>query len=562
MSALNKNNFSIPTQIQAKAIPIALSGKDVIATAQTGTGKTLAFGIPLISHLLNNTQDCALIMAPTRELAAQVVEMFKKIIDPRSRELSVGLLVGGDSITQQIVHLKKNKPRLIVGTPGRINDHINRRNLNLSNTRFLVLDEMDRMLDMGFSIAIDEILKYLPEKRQTLMFSATLPSTALNMAKRYLVEPVRIEVEQVNSQPNLISQETVKLSESEKYDHLLIQLDQRGGSIIIFVKTKINADKIAKKLQQLNHEAVAIHGDLRQSKRNSVIKSFRDRKNRIMVATDVAARGLDIPHIEHVINYDLPHCAEDYVHRIGRTGRAGATGSALNLVSPSDERRWGAIDKLLNPDNHKSTRASSGRGNGRIGSYSKSSSSGSRGSSSNFGFKNKGNFGEKREFERRDGNTGGDTRGGGIFGKKPYSKTRSTEGSGNEGNRRTGFGERSGFSGGNKSGSRGNSNYKGSSDFRGGDSRSGNEGNRRTGFGERSGFSGGNKSGSRGNSNYKGSNDFRGGDSRSNDGNRRSETRGDGGNRGNSSGRGDSNYKDFGDSKFDRNNDMNKKFGK
>lgn len=379
MKSLDKNNFSTPTQIQAKAIPVAISGKDVIATAQTGTGKTLAFGIPLVSHLLNNTTDCALVMTPTRELAAQVVDMFKKIIDTKNNGLNTALLVGGDSIMQQITNLKKNKPRLIVGTPGRINDHINRKSLSLKNARFLVLDEMDRMLDMGFSIAIDEILEYLPEKRQTLMFSATLPNSALSMAKKYLVDPVRIEVEQVNSQPNLINQETIKLSESEKYDHLLVQLDQREGSIIVFVKTKINADKIAKKLQQINHIAVAIHGDLRQSKRNSVIKGFREKRTRIMIATDVAARGLDIPHIEHVINYDLPHCAEDYVHRIGRTGRAGASGSALNLVTPSDERRWIAIDKLLNPGKYKQQ---------KVGSRNQQSRSGS----SKFGSKNNGDF--------------------------------------------------------------------------------------------------------------------------------------------------------------------------
>jgi superfamily II DNA/RNA helicase len=283
------------------------------------------------------------------------MEVLKKMVGSNSG-INLGLLVGGDSISKQLHHLETRKPRIIVGTPGRINDHLERRSINFHNTRFLVLDETDRMLDMGFSIAIDKILSHVPQERQTLLFSATLPGNILKLAKKYLSDPVHIAIGPTASPATRIKQETIHVSEAEKYNNLLIQLDQREGSIIVFVKTKIGADRIAKNLRLLKHEASAIHGDLRQRERDSVIRAFRARKNRIMVATDVAARGLDIPHIEHVINYDLPHCAEDYIHRIGRTARAGAEGSALNLVAPQDGKKWSAIYRLLNP-NEKHDRA-------------------------------------------------------------------------------------------------------------------------------------------------------------------------------------------------------------
>ncbi len=342
---LIKLNFNTPTPIQSEAIPVALEGRDVLGTSQTGTGKTGAFAIPLISHLLNNPSESALVVAPTRELALQVLEVLKKFT-PSNSKIRSCLLIGGNSIGEQLAQLKQS-PRIIVGTPGRINDHIIRNNDRFKNTRFLVLDEVDRMLDMGFDVQIDKILSVLPKKRQTLMFSATLPDNIQKLSAQYLNDPVRIAMKSLYLPEKQISQETLKIGEKDKYSQLLMQIDQREGSIIIFIKTKIEADKMAAKLRALNHTADAMHGDLRQRQRDRVIKYFKNKKNRIMVATDVAARGLDIPHIEHVINYDLPHCPEDYVHRIGRTARAGATGSAINFVSPQDEKRWKAICRLI-----------------------------------------------------------------------------------------------------------------------------------------------------------------------------------------------------------------------
>jgi ATP-dependent RNA helicase DeaD len=348
LKKLAELNFTTPTPIQSESIPVALKGRDILGTAQTGTGKTAAFGIPLISHLLNNPEDTALVMAPTRELAWQVMDNLRKMLSANSK-INLALLIGGEQINKQFGQLKAN-PRIVVGTPGRINDHLIRKSLKLNKMRFLVLDETDRMLDMGFGIQIDEILESAPMDRQTLLFSATLPKNILKLSSNYLKDPVRISAGSLNTPIAQIKQETIKVSESEKYDQLLEQLDKREGSIIVFVKTKSGADKMARKLRSIEHTADAIHGDLRQNQRDKVIKLFRSKKSRIMVATDVAARGLDIPHIEHVINYDLPFSPEDYIHRIGRTGRAGADGAALNFVSPDDGKRWRAICRLLNPE--------------------------------------------------------------------------------------------------------------------------------------------------------------------------------------------------------------------
>lgn len=348
LRALAKLNFTTPTPIQAAAIPPAMAGKDILGTAQTGTGKTGAFGIPLISHLLAHPEDTALVMTPTRELAAQVIDMLEKLLGQQN-SIRTALLIGGESMPKQLRQLQA-RPRLIVGTPGRINDHLQRRSVKFNTVRFLVLDETDRMLDMGFGIQIDKILTHMPQQRQTLLFSATLPANILKLSGKYLNEPVRIATESIHAPASRIKQETIQLAETEKYEQLLLQLRQREGSIIVFVKTKWGADKMARKLRTLHHTADAIHGDLRQNQRDKAIRAFRNRENRIMVATDIAARGLDIPHIEHVINYDLPQCPEDYIHRIGRTARAGAEGAAVNLVTPQDRKKWNAISRLLNPN--------------------------------------------------------------------------------------------------------------------------------------------------------------------------------------------------------------------
>jgi superfamily II DNA/RNA helicase len=341
-------NYTTPTPIQAQAIPLAMAGKDVLGTAQTGTGKTAAFAIPMITRLLASPRGGALVLSPTRELATQILDVVQQLLGTRST-LQAVLLIGGDSMPKQIAQLR-GRPRIIVGTPGRINDHLERGTLMLGDTSFLVLDETDRMLDMGFGIQIDRILKFLPQTRQTLMFSATLPKEILAMSSRYLVKPERVAVGEVNKVAVKIQQDIVHVTDGSKYDELTKQLKARTGSIVIFVKTKRSADRICIRLSKDGFKADTIHGDLHQRKRERVIQGFRDQKFRILVATDVASRGLDIPHIEHVINYDLPQVPEDYIHRIGRTARAGAEGSALCLISPDDSLKWRDIHKLLYPN--------------------------------------------------------------------------------------------------------------------------------------------------------------------------------------------------------------------
>lgn len=345
---LHHMQFITPTPIQAQAIPHALLGRDVLGSAQTGTGKTGAFGIPLVTRLLSNPRGSALVMTPTRELATQVMEQLQAMLGKRSK-IKTALLIGGESMPKQLQQLR-NRPRLFVGTPGRINDHLERGSLMLHDTGFLVLDETDRMLDMGFTVQIEKVMKFMPKTRQTMLFSATLPKNIVKISEKYLNDPVRVAVSATSSPAANIKHDVVRVNDDEKHGRLLSELDARNGSIILFMKTKYGTEKMATKLSKAGHSADAIHGDLRQNKRDQVIADFRDKKYRILVATDVAARGLDIPHIEHVINYDLPQCAEDYIHRIGRTARAGAEGSAMCLVTPSDDVKWKAINRLMNPD--------------------------------------------------------------------------------------------------------------------------------------------------------------------------------------------------------------------
>ena len=340
--------FKTPTPIQSQSIPISLEGKDVLGTAQTGTGKTLAFTIPMLNKLLKDKQAMALIICPTRELATQVMETVLKL---NIREIGIGnaLLIGGESMQKQLRQLKK-RARIIVGTPGRINDHIERKSLNLSKVNYLVLDETDRMLDMGFTPQIEVILKFIPKDHQTLLFSATLPENILKISQKYLNNPERVSVGSLSTPIEKIKQETFQITADKKYHELINQLVERSGSILVFVKTKHGADKIVKRLKYDGHKADAIHGNLRQSKRDRVIRGFRNGNSRILIATDVAARGLDIPVIKHVINYDLPQVPEDYIHRIGRTGRAGKDGSALTFLTNNDRSMWRSIQKLIDPD--------------------------------------------------------------------------------------------------------------------------------------------------------------------------------------------------------------------
>ncbi len=348
--ALHLMNFTQPTPIQEQAIPLVLQHRDVMACAQTGTGKTGAFSIPMLTQLIDKPQMNALILAPTRELALQINEVITKLtaFTPRIRP---ALLIGGLPMARQLRALSL-KPRIIVATPGRLVDHLQQRNLSLHNHSFLVLDEADRMLDMGFAPQLKEILRHLPKERQTLLFSATLPTEIMKLAQNYLQDPAHIAIETTEQSQPKIAHTVIETTGEHKNDVLLDQLNTRIGSIIIFAKTKHRTDRLAKYLAKFGHSVTRIHGDRSQSQRESALLGFRNGTFRILVATDIAARGIDVPHIAHVINYDLPQVPEDYVHRIGRTARAGATGEALCLLVPEEHLQWRRIVKLyLKHDN-------------------------------------------------------------------------------------------------------------------------------------------------------------------------------------------------------------------
>ena len=394
MDSIAKINFKTPTPIQAQAIPVALDGKDILGTAQTGTGKTAAFGIPLINFLLKTKKDTALIMTPTRELATQVMQSMTNLIGRGN--IRTALLIGGDSMQKQLKQMRRN-PRLIVGTPGRINDHIKRNTLRLNNTTFLVLDESDRMLDMGFTPQINQVLETVPKKHQTLLFSATLPKNIIRLAEKYLNNPVRISAGSTSTPIEKIKQEVIHVKDGDKYNQLIKEIYNRQGSILIFVKTRRNAEKMVKRLKYDDHDADAIHGNLRQNKRDRVIKAFRNNHFRILVGTDVASRGLDIPAIKHVINYDIPQVPEDFIHRIGRTARAGADGSALSFVGVEDRFKWNAIQRLVDPNFRSETKDERNRKKRRRRSFDRI---GRRGKNR---FRDKNNK-ENTRFEKNDNN--------------------------------------------------------------------------------------------------------------------------------------------------------------
>ncbi len=348
MQSITRMHFKIPTPIQAQAIPPALLGKDILGTAQTGTGKTLCYGITCINKLLNDRVANALIICPTRELAVQIGDVLNGLIE-NSMNIKSAVLIGGESMQKQLKQLQR-RPRLIIGTPGRLNDHLKRKSLKLHQSYFLVLDETDRMLDMGFTPQIEQILKFVPKKHQTLLFSATLPQNILKITERYLNDPIRIRVGSTTTPISKIKQEVIQLNEGEKYNKLLEELYKRKGSILVFVKTKRNADKMADRLHNDGHRCDCMHGNLRQSKRQKTLIAFRSGQIRILISTELAARGLDVPSIQHVINYHLPQVPEDFIHRIGRTARAGAEGCALTFITPNDRQMWNGIQRLIDPN--------------------------------------------------------------------------------------------------------------------------------------------------------------------------------------------------------------------
>lgn len=344
LKSLDNMKFIKPTPIQVKAIPLALKQQDLVGVAQTGTGKTAAFSIPILEKLLADEQAKALILAPTRELAVQITHFLRDLIG--KMPIQVTLLIGGVPLKRQAKLLKKH-PRIIVATPGRLLDHLKSRKVNLDQCKILVLDEADRMLDMGFSPQLRDIRRFLPRHRQTMLFTATKTQDMAKLANEYVHKPVEVSVGENMKPVKKIVQSVIETPQYLKQQVLLEQLQKRDGSILIFLRTKHRTDKLAKFLRNNKFKVARIHGDRTQGQRESAIEGFRSGEYRILVATDIAARGLDINNIAHVINYDLPQQPEDYVHRIGRTARNGAGGESLCLVTPEDKKTWKSIEKLI-----------------------------------------------------------------------------------------------------------------------------------------------------------------------------------------------------------------------
>jgi len=356
IQSLTDMKFHKPTPIQAKAIPFGLKGQDVMGLAQTGTGKTAAFGIPIVVRLLSQQRQNALILAPTRELATQI-HTFIQNLTRQTPHISSCLLIGGVPMYHQTRALGK-RPRILIATPGRLVDHMTRLPKLLENTSMLVLDEADRMLDMGFAPQLAKVRKFLPRERQTFMFSATFPKNIRQLASEYLFKPVEVKTEETFKPVQKIAQSVVETTHKEKNNRLMAELDKRQGSILIFARTKSRTDRLTRYLLDYGYKVSKIHGDCSQSQRQKAIDSFRSGKIRLLVATDIASRGIDIPNIGHVINYDLPQMPEDYVHRIGRTGRNGKEGQALCLLTPDDRQAWKTIAKLAGiHSSHASKRA-------------------------------------------------------------------------------------------------------------------------------------------------------------------------------------------------------------
>ncbi|MCG2587257.1 DEAD/DEAH box helicase [Rhodohalobacter sulfatireducens] len=351
LRSLNEEGYSTPTPIQSRAIPIALEGKDLLASAQTGTGKTAAFAIPILQNLGANQQKRgqkkirSLIVTPTRELAIQIDESFKSY--GRYTGLYTTVVYGGVSQKRQVKQLK-NGVDILTATPGRLLDLMNQRHISLSDVEVFVLDEADRMLDMGFIHDIKKIRKALPNKHQTLFFSATLPNSILKLANSLLHNPAKVEIEPESPTVDTITQGLYFVEKGNK-KNLLINILKDAGieSALVFTRTKRNANKVVQILNKKNINAEAIHGNKSQSARQRALGNFKDQKTRVLVATDIAARGIDVDELKYVINYEIPNEPETYVHRIGRTGRAGADGTALSFVDSVERAYIRDIQKLI-----------------------------------------------------------------------------------------------------------------------------------------------------------------------------------------------------------------------
>ncbi|MFA6131231.1 MAG: DEAD/DEAH box helicase [Patescibacteria group bacterium] len=338
-----EQRFQTPTPIQARVIPLAIQGKDVIGIAQTGTGKTLAFGIPLIEKLVA-TNGQGLILLPTRELAIQVDEALRHI--GQNLGLRTAVLIGGASNETQKKLLKRS-PHLIVATPGRLMDHLEQRNLDLRRISMVILDEADRMLDIGFLPQITRIFEKVPKVRQTLLFSATMPQAIVKIIHLYMKNPERVEVAPAGSTCNAIDQSVFYISQDAKMPMLEKLLTDHSGTVLVFSRTKHGAKKMTAYLMSKGCRAAEIHSNRSLSQRKEALQGFKNGKYRVLVATDIAARGIDVKNIELVVNYDLPDCSMDYVHRIGRTGRAGETGKAISFATHAQRRDIKDIERIM-----------------------------------------------------------------------------------------------------------------------------------------------------------------------------------------------------------------------
>ncbi len=350
LTALREAQIFVPTPIQAEAIPLVADGHDVIGIAQTGTGKTLAFGLPILEQLFNKepgraaTFSQALVLAPTRELALQIAESLYKVGKPQGLRLAT--LIGGAPMNKQVNSLRA-RPEIIVATPGRLEDHLKQRTLNLRAVRTVVLDEADRMLDMGFEPAIRRILAAIPEARQTLLFTATFPPAIEGLAAGFLRDPKRIEIAPDTVTTDLVSQELVVVTHEEKQAFLRTLLDGHEGTGLLFARTRHGARKLAKAVRDMGFSAAEIHSDRTLAQRRAALEGFKKGEFRFLIATDIASRGIDVKAIGLVVNYDLPDQPEDYVHRIGRTGRAGASGRSVTLATPDQFRELRAIERFI-----------------------------------------------------------------------------------------------------------------------------------------------------------------------------------------------------------------------
>jgi len=343
LGQLAKLRFTQPTPIQLKSIPVALEGRDVIGIAQTGTGKTLAFSIPMIQHI-SREGGTGLVMLPTRELAEQVNEELAKL--GKDFGLRTAILIGGASMNVQIRALRA-KPHVIIATPGRLIDLLEQKLMNLKDVRYLVLDEADRMLDMGFEPQIRKVLAGVSKDRQTFLFSATMPDKIAKIVKKYMRDPLRVEVAPAGTAAELVKQEGYVVEKRDRTRLLVSILNDTEGKILVFSRTKHGARKIAVALRRSGFKAAEIHSDRSQAQRREALDGFKTEKFRILVATDIASRGIDVPDISRVINFDLPDQIEDYIHRIGRTGRAGKKGIAVSFIAPDQKIELNAIENLI-----------------------------------------------------------------------------------------------------------------------------------------------------------------------------------------------------------------------